>query len=84
MLYIVLTNGVERQWHVDQKLSGLKLSGLLDSISLVKEVQADGHELEWIQENISGIPFCKPEVKRVQCWYGEHAKFIANCIPLKG
>lgn len=79
MLYIVLTNGVQRQWHVGQKISGL-----LDNISLVKEVQADGHELEWIQENISGIPFCKPEVKRVQCWYGEHAKFIANCIPLKG
>jgi hypothetical protein len=79
MLYIVLTNGVTRQWHVDQKLSGL-----LDSISLVKEVQADGHELEWIGDNISGIPFCKPEVKRVQCWFGDHAKFIANCIPLKG
>lgn len=78
MLYIVLNNGVERKWHIDQPISGL-----LDNIDLVKEVQADGAELQWIQNNITGIPFCNIGVKRSQSWYGDNAKFIANCIPRK-
>ena len=78
MLYVVLTNGVERQWHVDQPISGL-----LDKMDLVKEIQADGDELEWVLNNITGIPRCDPGFKRVQAWYGDDAKFIANCIPHK-
>jgi len=78
MLYVVLNNGVERTWHIDQDLSGL-----LDNIHLVKEVQADGDELVWVHKNITGIPQCNPMIKRVQIWFGDDAKFIANCIPSK-
>lgn len=76
MLYVVLTNGVEHTWHVNAPISGF-----LGVVNLVAEVQADGHELEWIQKNITGIPQCM--LTRVQTWFGDDAKFIANCLPQK-
>lgn len=76
MLYIMLSNKVERSWHLDQPYCNL-----LDDINLVTEIQADGDELDWVLKNIAGIPYCA--TKRVMSWYGDHAKFIANCLPKK-
>ena len=40
----------------------------------VTEIQADGHELEWIRRNFANLP-CSHF--RVCNWYGDHAKLIA-------
>lgn len=40
------------------------------------EVQANGHELEYIRNTMSNIPMVTN--KKVVRWYGDHAKFIAN------
>lgn len=45
--------------------------------SVVDEVTADGHELEFILENIQGIP-CPKKPLRMVTWYGDDAKFIAK------
>ena len=45
MLYVVDQNGNEFEWHVDGVKPGVPL-GLN-----VKEVQADGHELEWVRDH---------------------------------
>lgn len=51
----------------------------------VIEVQADGDELDFIFNNFQGIPFAwerakeqpyEKKFKRVQRWFGDHAKFI--------
>ena len=39
----------------------------------VVSVSADGHELEKIRAEITGIPMSK---KRLVTWYGDDAKFI--------
>ncbi len=44
----------------------------------VDTVQADGHELQFIQENYVGIPF-GPAI--VQKWTGAFARFIFNNLP---
>lgn len=41
----------------------------------VTDVQADGDELEWIRDDIVGIPMTNA---RVVCWQGDIANFIAN------
>lgn len=47
----------------------------LNRINYVEEIQADGHELEWILSNVSGIPLPLKTVSIVR-WYGDDAKFI--------
>lgn len=42
-------------------------------------VQADGHELQAIQQQFSGIPMTSARVVR---WTGESARFIINNIDL--
>lgn len=42
------------------------------------EIQADGDELNFILNNIDNLPNI-PKLK-VQTWYGDHAKFIANYV----
>lgn len=49
----------------------------LTEIDTIKSIQADGHELAWILENISGIPL-PLNPKRTVRWYGDHAKFIVS------
>ncbi len=46
-------------------------------VSTVTEVQADGDELRWVLDNITGIPTNKNRVVR---WFGDHAKFIAGSL----
>lgn len=41
----------------------------------VIEVQADGHELEYIQKHMNNLPTA-PKT-RVVSWFGDHARFIA-------
>jgi len=42
----------------------------------VVEVQLDGHELEHVSANFTGIRMCKH--KRVVTLYGEDARFVAT------
>ena len=42
-------------------------------ISEIKEISADGDELEKIRAEITGIPM---STKRVVTWYGDDARFI--------
>ena len=69
MLYIIHNNGVEINWHVGQKTNEINLSA-----RSVTEIQADGHELEYIHDKIKNIPFVNHQ--RVINWFGDHAKFI--------
>ena len=74
MLYVIFNKGgeiFEKKWHVGENFPPFECD-------TVTEVQADGEELEWVKENIQNIPMAK---NRVLCWYGDHAKFIANCLP---
>jgi hypothetical protein len=73
MMYIVSADerGMhERTWHVGE---GLTFS--TEQIAAVIEVMADGHELEHILKNFYNMPF--RTAKRVNRWFGDHAKFIA-------
>lgn len=85
MLYIVRKDKGgkkdERTWHIgnkkpidviDMECLGQKYQETAD-FSDVIEIQADGHELEHIQANFSGIPM---STKRVVNWKGEIAQFI--------
>jgi len=47
-----------------------------DEIHTIVEVQLDGHELEYVRQDMTGIPMHKD--RRVQKFYGDHAKFIAG------
>lgn len=47
-----------------------------ENIAEIVEVQLDGHELEYVRQDMTGIPMHKN--KRVQKFYGDHAKFIAG------
>ena len=70
----------DRQWYVGHKF----VEDL--NITNVVSVQADGHELEHILSNSTGLPVAKDYIKdgntrmkrRVQTWYGDHAKFIVG------
>jgi len=47
-----------------------------ENIAEIVEVQLDGNELEYVRQDMTGIPIHKN--KRVQKFYGDHAKFIAG------
>lgn len=68
MLYIIRQDGQEYTWHVGD----LKPSDNT-SFTDVKEIQADGDELEYIQRNFSNIPM---HTGRVVSWKGSVAQFI--------
>jgi len=77
MMYIKFSVGSRLghySWSVDEDLD------FAVTPSTVKEVQADGMELEWITKNISGIPIHK--TNPTQVWYGDMAKFIVGAIEL--
>lgn len=61
-------------WHVGKLLPSREFF----AIDTINYVQADGDELDWIFDNISGIPFNK---SNVQCWFGDDAKFIFSSLP---
>lgn len=75
MLYVESENG-NFTWHIGQEISRRTRNEIVDANRLL--VQADCNELEWIRENITGIPFNK---NRVQTWKGDLASFIAYSLP---
>lgn len=65
-------------WHVETKVKvNLTLESFLDRTF---QVQADGHELEWIRERFVNLPD-EPQ-GRVVSWFGDHAKMIAYRIAM--
>jgi hypothetical protein len=91
-LYIIYSDGNtknQEQWHIDDHKLKTPWFKAIEP-RLVVEIQADGDELDAIHE-ICGesVPLAwKRKVdgkgagmKRVQSWYGDHAKFIfANVV----
>ncbi len=77
-LYIVYETDegvLERQyWVQDLDVSTTRLAVKGTAAGVVK-VQADGHELEYIKANFSGIPMANCRVVR---WTGDMAKFIVG------
>lgn len=63
-----------REWHV-----GTKYEHNEHTIDHVTEVQADGHELEWVLREFNNIPTIR--ARRVMRWHGDIAKFIAGQLP---
>ncbi len=73
MLSIVGDGDLCLVWHVGQKNPVEYLD-----VPKVTEVQADGHELEYIYENFTDLPHLSNG--RVVRWFGDHARFIAGNI----
>jgi hypothetical protein len=71
MMYIV-TNSTETVWHVGQ------WRPTVPSLP-VTEIQVDGHELEWVRKNVTGlgVPTGSPQV---QTWRGADARKIYDNI----
>lgn len=65
------TNGFwERSWHVGETLR------IPDEVAAeIYQVQADGHELAHIVQNMPNVPYARH--KRVNRWFGDMAQFIA-------
>lgn len=72
-LYITFQDNRSIEWHVGES-NPLQAGGV--RFHQVAEVQADGHELDWINENMS-LPRQAWGI-RVVSWYGDDAKFIAG------
>jgi len=73
MLYIVRKNGDTFDWHVGEKKPSRNPSNEFEPFTDVCEIQADGHELDYIRKNFSNLPMCH---KAVVTWKGEWAQFI--------
>lgn len=76
MLYIhyTLPNGEgmkEREWHVGEAPPNASLD---DTDITIHTVYADGHELEYVQHYMVGIPY--KTGGRSNVWRGEFARFI--------
>lgn len=66
-------------WFVDRQIDATIRERMCDGFSEVVCVQADGQELEWVQENISGIRMNKAGII---FWTGEDARFIVDSLPV--
>ena len=81
MLYIVRKAGNGKgasahEWHVNESPPDREAS---DPWENVCEIQADGHELDYIRRNLSGLPD-KPN-GGIVAWKGAWAQFIYdNCL----
>jgi hypothetical protein len=81
MLYIMRKAGNGKgesayQWHVNQKSPTDDRDEPWENVC---EIQADGHELDYIRRNLSGLPD-KPNAGFL-VWKGELAQFIYdNCL----
>ena len=64
---------LEKQWHIGQTVP------LIQEGYEVSEVQADGDELDYLLDNLSGLPMSKSPVVS---WFGDMAKFIIHNIPV--
>lgn len=69
----ILVNGKYRSWHVGQ---GNPVA--YNEVADVEEVQADGDELQHIQDMfLKTAPLPMPR-NRVVRWFGDHAKLIVG------
>jgi len=72
-LFVILSDG-----HVSEQHVGKKAEFSSRVILKVEEVQADGHELDWVMQWFDeSIPCHKG---RVMNWYGDTAKMIAKSL----
>lgn len=82
MLYIVAREPREEstfQWHVGEKVNGNLIAKIETGTFRVVEIQADGHELQYIRDNFRNLPDC-PYLKLVT-WKGNWAQFIFDHLP---
>lgn len=78
-MYAVLSDGQEIQWHVGEDVKEIwqphnpKLPR-----RVVVELQADGHELEYVLKNFNNIPIrmVNGVPHHSMIWFGDHARFI--------
>ena len=71
--FVVLSNGLVTEFH-----TGARVEYSSRDLMLVEEVQADGHELDWIMQWFNdSIPCHKG---RAMNWYGDIAKMIAKSL----
>jgi hypothetical protein len=73
MLYFVGKNGREYTWHVGNLIPDLNCQCV--------EVQADGHELEFLLKNFRNLPHVEVSVRRIQQWKGSLSQFIYDNLP---
>lgn len=73
-LYITYTNR-DREYHVQDFTDNVKRNNIRGTAIGVESVQADGHELEYIQNRFTNLPTVNNRVVR---WYGDYAKFIVG------
>ena len=66
-MFAVFSSGAEYEFHVGSEITRKF------RINNIVEVQADGHELEWIRKNVSGIPM---HSGRIVNWFGSDAQFV--------
>lgn len=76
MLVIVFKDRNELVWH-----TGTKVKLQYEAVDSLVEVQADGHELEFLKENFKNLPYM--EGTPCMRWFGDIAKTIADCLPKK-
>lgn len=82
MLYIVAREPREEstfQWHVGEKVNGNLIAKIETGTFRVVEIQADGHELQYIRDNFRNLPDAINQ--RVISWKGELAQFIFDHLP---
>ena len=70
MLYISMGSTPERKWHSGDKFPDVPCRD-------VQSVQADGTELQIIDQHIDGLPRSNASVEE---WFGDHAKYIAGFL----
>jgi len=75
MMYFVFKSGLEMQWHV-----GEKLPIGMDDIWYIKEIQADGDELQKLRELFPNAPLDFFSDEKVQSWSGVDAKAIGVAL----
>lgn len=63
-------------FHVDTSWKLKDAIIMAGGIDFVVEIQLDGDELNYVVNNFVNVPYSK--TKRVQNWYGDLAKFIAE------
>lgn len=79
MMYFETNDGYTIRWHTGEDKPDLwQPKDPLLPRRFIKEVQADGDELEFIRINFDNIPIPKLGHKRVVIWTGDMAMFIYN------
>lgn len=65
----------QRCYHIEDFSDWKKRDAIRGTAIGVESVQADGHELEYIEKQFTNLP--KANI-RVVNWFGDHAKFIVG------